>query len=74
MYVILSSPTCPWCDRAKALLDSKGLPYKEFNVKEHPVLADFIEANGLRTIPQVYHNGNHIGGFELLKNYMNGAL
>ena len=55
---------CPYCTRAKALLDGKGHSYTEFKVDEQPELRDqMIErANGGYTVPQIFIDGQHIGG------------
>ncbi|TDF35710.1 glutaredoxin 3 [Alteromonadaceae bacterium M269] len=55
---------CPYCQRAKALLDNKGVKYTEFSLDTNPGLRDeMIErANGGRTVPQIFINENHVGG------------
>jgi len=60
-YVVVTSKTCPWCDRVKELLTSKGHTFKEIDVA--PV-KEFLISNGLTTVPQVYINGEHVGGYE----------
>jgi len=60
---IYTKPLCPYCHRAKALLDSKGLSYEEFEVstnQEH--LQEMLERSGRRTVPQIFINDQHIGG------------
>ncbi|UAA38759.1 glutaredoxin 3 [Paraneptunicella aestuarii] len=56
---------CPYCKRAKALLDSKNVAYIEYKIDEQPELRDgMIErANGGYTVPQIFIGGDlHIGG------------
>lgn len=66
--IIYSSLTCPYCDHAKELLDQKGLAYKEVNVDENPNdLREMVEKSGRRTVPQIFINGKHIGGFDDLR-------
>lgn len=55
---------CPYCHRAKALLQQKGVEYTEFAVDTEPALRDEMiqRANGGYTVPQIFINGQHIGG------------
>ena len=65
--VIYSKPVCPYCTRAKDLLASKGCTdYKIVDVSESDEARDqMIERSGGRkTVPQVFINGSHIGGFD----------
>ena len=56
--------TCPYCWRAKHLLDSKGVEYKEISVDfGGPERQTMIQrANGRTTVPQIFIDGKHIGG------------
>jgi len=55
---------CPYCARARALLEKKGVDYAEISLDEEPGrLAEMIQrAHGGRTVPQIFINGEHIGG------------
>ncbi|MAX41959.1 MAG: glutaredoxin 3 [Alteromonadaceae bacterium] len=55
---------CPYGHRAKALLQQKGVEYTEFAVDAEPALRDEMiqRANGGYTVPQIFINGQHIGG------------
>ena len=55
---------CPYCTRAKALLDRKGAEYREIDVTmDRAGFAAMVErANGGRTVPQIFIDGRHIGG------------
>ncbi len=61
---IYSSFTCPFCQRAKALLRQKGVDYTEHNVMLNDRLkkAMIERANGARTVPQIFIDDKHIGG------------
>jgi len=63
---IYTLKTCPYCVRAKQLLDSKGVVYQELKVDEKPELADeaLQRSGGLKTLPQIFINDTHIGGFD----------
>lgn len=63
--VIYSKTYCPYCDRAKALLNSKGAAYEEINLEgKHEELKALMEKTGLRTVPQIFINDKLIGGFD----------
>lgn len=64
--IIYSTPVCPYCDRAKALLKKKGQEYKVIDVSIDPALREEMmqKSGGRRTVPQVFINGKHIGGFD----------
>jgi glutaredoxin 3 len=55
---------CPYCARAKRLLDEKGVDYEEYEIssdagKRQEMLG---RANGRTTVPQVFIDGRHVGG------------
>lgn len=55
---------CPYCHRAKSLLQSKNVTYTEYSLDEKPELRDEMisRSNGGYTVPQIFINDNHIGG------------
>jgi glutaredoxin 3 len=55
---------CPYCSRAKALLASKGVKYREFDITMDGELKKKMVArsNGGSTVPQIFINDIHIGG------------
>ncbi|MBC7908656.1 MAG: glutaredoxin 3 [Rhodospirillaceae bacterium] len=58
---IYTTPTCPYCIRAKALLDKKGVAYREIDVSAgRDVMTK--RAGGRTSVPQIFINGEHIGG------------
>ena len=61
---LYSGDFCPYCIRAKSLLDKKGLTYTEYNVRRDlKRQAEMAErAPGSRTIPQIFINDRHVGG------------
>jgi len=61
---IYSGDYCPYCSRAKALLNKKGAPFTEYNVKADPAQRETMmsRTNNARTIPQIFINNQHIGG------------
>ncbi len=63
---IYSSVQCPYCVRAKMLLDTKGVDYEEIQVDKHPEQRDIMlkRSGGKRTVPQIFINDRSIGGFD----------
>ncbi|MCS6960786.1 MAG: glutaredoxin 3 [Pseudanabaenaceae cyanobacterium SKYGB_i_bin29] len=56
---------CPFCLRAKALLDSKGVQYIEYKIDGDEVARDAMARrgkDGKRSVPQIFINDEHIGG------------
>lgn len=66
--IVWSGQNCPWCERVKALLDSKNIQYEVRQIGVNATKEEFFEANrGARTVPQVWLGGKLIGGFEQTK-------
>ncbi len=61
---IYTQPWCPYCARAKALLERKGVAYTEIEAPHGTAeRAESIQrANGRTSVPQVFIDGRHIGG------------
>lgn len=61
---IYTTRTCPFCIRAKQLLDQKGVDYNEIDVGADPSLRTSMtqRANGKRTVPQIFVGSTHVGG------------
>ena len=66
---IYSTSTCPYCVRAKALLDAKDVDYQEINVTGDDAAREalLIKAEGRRTVPQIFINDRGIGGYDDLR-------
>ena len=71
---IYTGPVCNYCDAAKRLLKRNKLEFNEIDISSGPeVLNEMIDkTNGKRTIPQIFFDNEHIGGYveirELEKN------
>jgi len=60
---IYSMENCPFCVRAKQLLDSKGVKYTELDIdKDDAVWEEMMAKSQRRTVPQIFINGQHVGG------------
>lgn len=74
---LYTTPFCPYCVRARALLERKGVAFREIDIIDEP--AQRIEmvrrAGGRTSVPQIFIGGEHIGGSdELLALDRNGEL
>lgn len=63
--VMYSSANCSYCVRAKMLLDQKKVLFEEIRVDLSPEQREImIERSGRRTVPQIFIDDRHIGGFD----------
>ncbi len=61
---VYTKKVCPYCVRAKALLDRKGVAYEEIDAEHDDALrAWLVEATGQRTVPQIFVGERSLGGF-----------
>jgi glutaredoxin 3 len=61
--VMYTTPWCPYCIRARGLLDNKGVVYTDINVSGTASLRDEMERkSGRHTVPQIWINDQHVGG------------
>jgi glutaredoxin 3 len=64
---IYTTPFCGYCARAKGLLDEKGAAYEEMDVMmDEKKRAEMRERSRRSTVPQIFINGQHIGGSDEL--------
>ena len=66
LVTIYTGPLCNYCDAAKRLLARNDIEYKEINIATvKGAMEEMIKkANGKRTIPQIFFNEEHIGGYD----------
>ena len=64
--IVYSGPMCGFCDAAKRLLTRNNLSYTEIDVSLKEGLREEMikKANGKRTIPQIFFDDQHIGGYD----------
>jgi glutaredoxin 3 len=61
--VIYTTTFCPYCVRAKRLLDSKQVSYREIKVDNDPALRqEMTRLSGQYTVPQIWIGDRHVGG------------
>jgi glutaredoxin-like protein len=68
---VLSKPGCPFCKKAKAMLNGKGLAFEELTVGEEVTSSMLKALSNAETVPQVFIDGQLIGGSEALAEYFN---
>jgi glutaredoxin len=65
MIKVYTKNNCPFCDRAKALLESKDIKFEAINIEEHPDAREMLVDQGLRSVPQIFKDGILLpGGFQ----------
>lgn len=74
--VIYSKTYCPFCVRAKNLLEDKGVSFEEIMVDSDPQLfEDLKKKSGMMTVPQIFINDDLVGGYtELAELESQGKL
>lgn len=69
--IIWSKTNCPYCDRAKSLLDNNGIRYEERNLSHgewtREQLLEVVPT--ARTVPQIFLHGTYVGGYDDLLRY-----
>jgi len=66
MLTLYSKNNCPFCVRAKQLLESKGVPFAEINIEYDSESRQMLLDKGLKSVPQIFH------GYELIEGGYNG--
>jgi len=63
---VYSTAVCPYCVSAKNLLKAKGLEWTEVRIDTDPAQRDAMltRSGGRRTVPQIFVNDQHVGGFD----------
>ena len=72
-FIIYSTPTCPYCDKAKELITEQGMGYAEASLDTQEKIDEFKKTTGHRTVPQIYlatDEQEYIGGFEDLEKFI----
>jgi glutaredoxin 3 len=64
---------CPYCEQAKALLQQKGIQFEEKKIGDGYTKEELLEAvPTARTLPQIFVDDKLIGGFNELRQYLQG--
>ena len=67
--IVYMGPMCAFCDAAKRLLNRNNIPYKEINIAIEEGKRDEMlkKSNGRKTIPQIFFDDYHVGGYKELR-------
>ena len=69
--IVWSKDNCAFCDQAKALLEQRNIAYEERKIGNGYTREDLLAAvPTARTVPQIFVNNNHVGGFTELRKYI----
>jgi len=69
--IVWSKYHCPYCDQAKALLTQKGIEFEERKIGDGYTREELLEeVPNARSVPQIFIEGAHVGGFNELKEYL----
>lgn len=69
--IVWSKYNCPFCDKAKALLNIKGISFEERKIGDGYTKEDLLEAvPTARSVPQIFINEKLVGGFTDLERYL----
>lgn len=74
--VMYTTAICPYCVRAKVLLQRKGVDYEERRIEgSRELMREMLERSQRRTVPQIFIDDFHVGGFDDLADLdMEGRL
>jgi len=70
MYQIIGQQECVYCELACARLEDLDIPYKYRSITNNPRLKRFFQRRGYRTVPQIWREGVHIGGYNDLTKHL----
>jgi glutaredoxin 3 len=56
---------CPYCVRAKYLLDNKGVSFEEIRIDHNPeIMREMMQRSNRHTVPQIFIDNFHVGGYD----------
>jgi glutaredoxin 3 len=71
--IVWSKDSCPFCVQAKSLLTARGIEFEERNISKDWTREQLLEAvPNARTLPQIFLDDQHIGGFTDLRSQLLG--
>lgn len=70
MYIVYGKTNCAACNSAKKLLETKGLEFEYVDSLASKDAMSLFKSNGWKSFPQILKDGEHIGGFEDLRKFL----
>tara|TARA_Y100000590_G_C15604048_1_gene971238 strand:- start:235 stop:462 length:228 start_codon:yes stop_codon:yes gene_type:complete len=69
--IVWSNIGCTWCEKAKSLLEQKGIEYEERNLAKDWKIQDLLEVvPGARSVPQIFVDDKYVGGYDELVDHL----
>lgn len=63
--VMYTTAMCPYCVRAKMLLQRKGMSWEEKRIDvDHSLMGEMLQRSNRRTVPQIFIDEHHVGGYD----------
>jgi ribonucleoside-diphosphate reductase alpha chain len=72
--IVYGKSDCPFCSMAKEELRLRGIPFDYIDLKEIGKTAREVTGRDVKTVPQIYLEGEYVGGYEELMEYLNKSL
>ena len=69
-FKIYTKENCSYCNLAKVTLMEQGIEFDEVDLKDNAQALAFLRLQNFRTVPQIYHGEDHIGGYNELREYL----
>ena len=70
MYYVLTRNDCDYCEKAKQLLIENGKAYSQTGILADPVIIKLMIVAKLKTVPQIWCDNEHIGGYTELREHL----
>ena len=69
--IIYTKPHCTFCNQAKAIFESNNIEYKERDISDPSIRHELLtKLPSVKTVPQIYYDGQYIGGYSDLEKFM----
>ena len=69
--IVWSNVGCTWCEKAKGLLEQKGIEYEERSLAKEWKIQQLLEAvAGARSVPQIFVDDKYVGGYDELVDHL----
>ena len=74
--IVWSKSACQYCEMSKSMLQSKGIEFEEKKIGYNGISRDDLlkVLPSARSVPQIFIDGTHIGGFQELKTYLENSI
>ena len=63
MYKIYGTDSCPYCVKAKALAENKGVEYQYIDIQKDSEAVKMLKSRGFKSIPQIFDGEEYVGGY-----------